>query len=104
VIGLPQGYSSRPPVPGDAVADLMAACVRADGGAEGTSVEHVLDDWHGMDLSEEAVLVLDPNGSAAGYAGVVNREKMPPVTPAILGCGGRDSPGFAGVAGRRRAG
>ncbi len=72
--------------------------------AGGTSVEHVLDDWHGMDLSEEAVLVLDPNGSAAGYAGVVNREKMPPVTPAILGCGGRDSPGFAGVAGRRRAG
>jgi hypothetical protein len=106
VIGLPQGYSSRPPVPGDAVAvaDLMAACVHTDGGAQGTSVEHVLDDWHGMDLSEEAVLVLDPDGGAAGYADVVNRGRMPPVPPAILGCGGRDSPGFAGVAGRRRAG
>ena len=75
MIGLPQGYSSRPPVPGDAVAvaDLLAACVHADGGAEGTGVEHVLDDWHGMDLSEEAVLVLDPYGGAAGYADVVNR-------------------------------
>jgi mycothiol synthase len=51
----------------------MAACVRADGGAEGTSVEHVLDDWHEIDLLEEAVLVLGPDGYVAGYADVVNR-------------------------------
>jgi GNAT superfamily N-acetyltransferase len=70
-----RGYSSRPPAPEDAVAvaGLMAACVRADGGAEGTSVEHVLDDWHEIDLREEAVLVLGPDGYVAGYADVVNR-------------------------------
>ncbi len=73
--GLPQGYSSRPPAPDDAVAvaSLMAACVRADGGAEGTTVEHVLDDWHEIDLGEEAVLVVAPDGTVAGYADVVNR-------------------------------
>ena len=51
----------------------MAACVRADGGAEGTSVGHVLDDWHEIDLQEEAVIVLGPGGNVAGYADVVNR-------------------------------
>ena len=73
--GLPRGYSFRPPGPDDAaeVAGLMAACVGADGGAEGTSVEHVLDDWHEIDLGEEAVLVLGPGGGIAGYADVVNR-------------------------------
>ena len=72
---LPQGYSYRSPVPDDAVAvaGLMAACVRADGGAEGTSVEHVLDDWQEVDLQEQAVLVLGPDGAVAGYADVVNR-------------------------------
>ena len=71
----PQGCSYRPPAPDDAVAvaGLMAACVRADGGAEGTSVEHVLDDWHEIDLDEEAVLVLGPDGDVAGYADVVDR-------------------------------
>lgn len=73
--GLPRGFSSRPPAPGDAVAvaGLMAACVRADGGAEGTSVEHVLDDWREADIREEAVLVLGPDGDVVGYADVVNR-------------------------------
>jgi len=73
--GLPEGFSRRPPALDDAgaVADLMAACVQADGGAEGTSVEHVLDDWHEVDLEEEAVLVLGPDGAVAGYADVVNR-------------------------------
>jgi mycothiol synthase len=72
---LPQGYTSRPPTPEDAgaVAGLMAACLRADGGAEGTSVEHVLDDWREVDIGEEAVLVLAPDGEVAGYADVVNR-------------------------------
>ena len=72
---LPQGYSLGVPVLGDAeaVAGLMVACVRADGGAEGTSVEHVLDDWQEVDLRQEAVLVLGPDGAVAGYADVVNR-------------------------------
>ncbi|QIN81358.1 GNAT family N-acetyltransferase [Rubrobacter tropicus] len=73
--GLPAGFSRRPPTPEDAgaVAGLMAACVRVDGGAQGTSVEHVLDDWREVDLAEEAVLVSAPDGTVAGYADVVNR-------------------------------
>ena len=55
------------------MADLFAACVRADGGADGTTEEHVLDDWHGLDLGNEAVLVLAPDGAVAGYADVINR-------------------------------
>jgi mycothiol synthase len=72
---LPEGFSHRPPTLDDAeaVADLLAACVRVDGGAESDSVEHVLDDWHGVDLGEEAVIVFALDGSAAGYADVVNR-------------------------------
>lgn len=72
---LPAGYSCRPPTLDDValVAELMAACVRVDGGAQGTTVEHVLDDWRDVDLGEEAVLVLAPDGTAAGYADVINR-------------------------------
>lgn len=68
-------YSRRPPTLDDValVAELMDACVRVDGGAQGASVEHVLDDWREVDLAEEAVLVLSPDGTAAGYADVVNR-------------------------------
>lgn len=72
---LPAGFSRRPPTIDDAgvVADLLAACVRIDGGAEGDGVEHVLDDWHEIDLQDEAVLVLALDGTTAGYADVVNR-------------------------------
>lgn len=74
-VALPDGYSFRPPTLDDAgaVADLLAACARVDGGAESDSAEHVLDDWHAVDLGEEAVLVLAPDGLVAGYADVVNR-------------------------------
>lgn len=73
--GLPRGYSSRPPALGDAeaVAGLLAACLRVDGGEGSTSAGHVVDDWHGVDLSEEAVLVVAPDGGLAGYADLVNR-------------------------------
>ena len=72
---IPEGYSFRVPTPEDAnaVADLMVACVRVDGGDEGTSVGHVLDDWHEVDLKEEAVLVISPDGSVGEYADGVNR-------------------------------
>ncbi len=35
---------------GSAVAELISACERVDGGAVGASVEHVLDDWREVDL------------------------------------------------------
>ena len=37
------------------------------------SVEELLDDWHSLDLAEEAVAVVAPDGTIAAYADVINR-------------------------------
>jgi mycothiol synthase len=37
------------------------------------SVEEILDDWHSLDLSEEAVILSAPDGRIAAYADVLNR-------------------------------
>jgi mycothiol synthase len=37
------------------------------------SVEEMLDDWHSLDLAEEAVIVTSPDGRTAAYADVFNR-------------------------------
>ena len=72
---LPKGYTTRAPAREDAevVAALISACQVADTGASDMSVEELLDDWHPLDLAEEAVLVSAPDGRAAGYADVINR-------------------------------
>jgi len=55
------------------VASLISACQVADTGASYMSVEELLDDWHPLDLTEDAVLVTAPDGRAAAYADVINR-------------------------------
>ncbi len=65
-MGLPQGHYSRPPVLGDAVADLLTGCVRVDVSAEDTSVERALDDWRDVNLADKAVLVPAQDGTVAG--------------------------------------
>ena len=37
------------------------------------SLEELVDDWHDLDLAEEAVVVTAPDGSIAGYADLINR-------------------------------
>ena len=66
---------TRVPRRGDveAVAALIYASELADSGASGMSVEELLDDWHSLDLAEEAVAVVAPDGEIAAYADVVNR-------------------------------
>ena len=71
---LPEGFSTRAPAREDAeaVAALISACQIADTGVSDMSVEELLDDWHPLDLTEEAVLVTAPDGRAAAYADVIN--------------------------------
>jgi len=73
--GLPEGYATRAPGGGDAeeVAALIHASDLADSGASDMSVEELLDDWHSLNLAEEAVAVVAPDGTIAGYADVINR-------------------------------
>jgi mycothiol synthase len=73
--GLLEGYTTRVPGREDAaaVAALISACQIADTGQTDMSVEELLDDWHPLDLAEEAVIVTAPDGRVAAYADVLNR-------------------------------
>ena len=75
MMGLPEGYTTRAPAREDAeaVAALISACQIADTGASDMSVEEMLDDWHTLDLAEEAVVVIAQDGAIAAYADVFNR-------------------------------
>jgi mycothiol synthase len=57
----------------EAVSALISACQIADTGETDMSVEEILDDWHPIDLAEEAVIVTAPDGRTAAYADVINR-------------------------------
>ena len=73
--GLPEGYTTRAPGREDAgaVAALIHASELADAGVSDMSLEELLDDWHSLDLAEDAVAVVAPDGTIAGYADVSNR-------------------------------
>jgi len=75
VMDLPEGYTMKTPSREDAeeVAALIVACQLADTGASDVSLDELIDDWHGLDLAEEAVVVAAPDGRIAGYADVLNR-------------------------------
>ncbi len=75
MMGLPEGYTTRPPRREDAeaVTAVISACQLADTGASDMSVEELLDDWHSLDLAEDAVAVIAPEGTIAAYADVINR-------------------------------
>jgi mycothiol synthase len=74
-MGLPGGYTTRAPAHEDAeaIAALISACQVADTGASDMSVEELLDDWHSLDLDEEAVAIITLDGTIAAYADVFNR-------------------------------
>src|SRR5918997_2529532 len=74
-MGLPEGYTTSVPTREDAeaVAVLISDCQIADTGASDMSVEEMLDDWHTLDLDEEAVVLTAPDGRIAAYADVLNR-------------------------------
>ncbi len=72
---LPEGYVTRSPAREDAesVTALIGACQRADTGEADMTLDELIDDWHDLDLAEEAVIVAAPDGGIAGYADVINR-------------------------------
>ena len=68
---LPQGYTSRPPTPEDAVAvaGLMAACLRADGGAEGPADGGANPDGHAGGADGGAEGPADGGANPGGHDG-----------------------------------
>jgi len=72
---LPHGYRTRPVALSDAeaVAAIISGDEIAATGRSATGPETVLGDWHGVDLAEDAVLVVDGEGHAAAYADLVDR-------------------------------
>jgi GNAT superfamily N-acetyltransferase len=91
---LPSGYTVRPPIPADAaeIAALIAAVERANGDPPTMSAEELQSDWQGINLAEEAVAVIAPDGSIAAYADLINRRFVQisvygHVLPALLGRG-----------------
>lgn len=72
---LPDGMHDRPPTIDDApaVASLIAACQQVDIGKAEMTTEELLQDWHGIDLSEEAIVVVDETGRIVGSADILNR-------------------------------
>ena len=75
---LPTGYDARPPRDEDAaaVAEVITASRAAYGDEEVVTPDDVLDDWRGVDLAQEAVVVNAPDGRIVGNADIYNRRNM----------------------------
>src|SRR5262245_13456484 len=75
---LPTGYDARQPGEEDAeaVAALITASRAAYGDGEVATAEDVLDDWQGVDLAQEAIVVTAPDGGIVGNADIYNRRNM----------------------------
>ena len=84
MMGLPEGYTTRAPRREDAetVAALIYASELADNGASDMSLDELLDDWHSLNLAEETVALVAPDGTIAAYADVINRSY---VTVSVFG-------------------
>jgi mycothiol synthase len=72
------GYDARPPREEDAgaVAKVITASRAAYGDDEVATAEDVLDDWQGVDLAQEAIVVTAPDGRIVGNADILNRRNM----------------------------
>jgi len=59
-----------------AVAELRSACLADEGDSSVMTAEEQLTDWEGLDLAEESVVVLAPDGTMVANADVVNRNDV----------------------------
>lgn len=75
VVLLPEGYHARPPTLEDApaVAAMIADYERDVFGHTEMSEAWLLDDWTGVDLSEQAVVIIGPDGGIAASADILDR-------------------------------
>ena len=71
----PAGYSARAATLDDAeaVARLRNAYQADEGDASVTTPEEQLNDWQGVNLAEDSILVFAPDGSLAAHGDVFNR-------------------------------
>jgi mycothiol synthase len=83
---LPAGYRLRAPAPGDldAVADVLIATELDEAGQVVLGADFVRDEWSrvGFDLATSAWVVVDGEGTVAGYAQTMREE------PAVVDCWG----------------
>ena len=77
-LSLPTGYSSRPPRHEDAeaIAALITASHREIGDDEVATAQDVLDDWQGVDIETQAIVVTASDGCIVGSADILNRRNM----------------------------
>jgi len=91
---LPAGYRLRAPAPGDldAVADVLIATELDEAGQVVLGLDFVRDEWSrvGFDLATNAWVVVDGEGTVAGYAQAMREE------PAVVDCWGVVRPGHRG--------
>lgn len=75
---LPNGYLARGATLDDAyiVAQLRAVYQAEDGDATAITADQQLDDWLGLNLAEDTILVFAPDGSLAAHADIMNRRYM----------------------------
>lgn len=70
--GLPEGYTTRAPRPGESetVFEFVRECEIAETGVVGSSLTELQEKWSApkFDLTNDALLVVDPAGKIAGYA------------------------------------
>jgi mycothiol synthase len=65
-----------------ALADLIVACEVVDMGVSDTNVDEVLADWEEIDLRDESIALVAPDGSLAAYADMA---KNGYASPAVYG-------------------
>lgn len=72
---LPPGYTTRSPVPDDlaAVVALLNAVTIAESGEPDYSEADLRDEWAGLDLATEALIVLGPDDETVAYVTLVER-------------------------------
>ena len=74
----PDGYRARAATLDDAqaVAQLRAAYQAEEGDLSAITAEEQLNDWQGLNLAEETLLVFAPDGSLAAHADIMNRRYL----------------------------
>lgn len=75
---LPTGYSERPATRDDApiVAQLRATYQAEDGDTAVITAEEQLNDWQGVNLAEDTVLVFASDGSLVAHGDIWNRRYL----------------------------
>jgi mycothiol synthase len=71
-VGLPDGFTARPPRRDEApeLAEILAACERANSGSSTMSVDEFLGDWEGANLETDAIAIIDPDDRPVAYADI----------------------------------